>query len=50
MGATLIAMNTQQLKFDSTQRRVGIRRTVWITAAVALTIFVLFFVKQGLWH
>lgn len=50
MGTTLIAMNTQQLKFDPNQRRAGIRRTVWIAAAVALTIFVLFFVKLGFWH
>jgi len=32
------------------QRRAGIRRTVWIVAGIALTILVLFFVKQGIWH
>jgi hypothetical protein len=35
---------------DLDQRRAGIRRTAWAVAAVALTVFVLFFVKQFLWH
>jgi hypothetical protein len=43
-------MNEQHASFDSEQRRAGIRRTAWIVAAVALSIFVLFFVKQGIWH
>jgi len=40
----------QQVKFDRNQRRAAVRRTVWIMAAIAVTIFVLFFVKQGVWH
>ena len=32
------------------QRRAGIRRTAWITGAVALTFFVLFFVVQFAQH
>ena len=35
--------------FDE-QRRAGVRRTVAITAAIAVLVFVLFLVKQGLWH
>ncbi|MDR3387387.1 MAG: hypothetical protein P4L92_10075 [Rudaea sp.] len=42
--------NSQQLKFDPAERRAAVRRTVWIMAAIALTIFVLFFIKQGIWH
>lgn len=43
-------MNSQQANFNIDQRRAGIRRTVWIMGGVALAIFVLFFVKQGIWH
>jgi hypothetical protein len=43
-------MNAQPAKFDPAQRRAGVRRTVWIMASIALAIFVLFFVKQGIWH
>ena len=44
-------MSGQNGKFDFDQRRAaGIRRTVWIVSAIALTILVLFFVKQGIWH
>jgi len=32
------------------QQRRAVRRTVWITAAFALTVLVLFVLKQGLWH
>ena len=32
------------------QRRAGVRRTARIAAAIAVTVFVLFVVKQGLWH
>jgi CHASE3 domain sensor protein len=32
------------------QRRAGIRRTVLIVGGIALTIFVLFFIKQFFWH
>ena len=34
----------------SPEQRAGIRRTVWIVGGIALTIFVLFFVKQFFWH
>jgi type VI protein secretion system component VasF len=50
MWATLKTMSNQQLKFDPAERRAAVRRTVWIMAGVALAIFVLFFVKQGIWH
>jgi len=42
---------TQQLaSFDPALRRAGVRRTVWITAALALAFFVGFFVLQALSH
>ena len=50
MGATLVAMNSQHIKFDPDQRRAGIRRTAWIVGAIAVAIFVLFFVEQGVLH
>jgi hypothetical protein len=37
-------------KFDRQAQRAGIRRTAWIVGAVAVAVFVLFFVKQGIWH
>ncbi len=44
-------MNPQPANHDlDQQRRAGVRRTVWITGVVAALVFVLFFVKQGLWH
>jgi hypothetical protein len=43
-------MNQQTASTNSDQRRAGVRRTVWITGAVALTIFALFFIKQFYWH
>jgi hypothetical protein len=43
-------MNQQHSSFGNDQRRAGIRRTAWIVGAVALAMFVLFFVKQGIWH
>jgi hypothetical protein len=36
--------------FDTDQRRAGIRRTAWIVGGIALAMFVLFFLKQGIWH
>ena len=42
-------MNQQSANFDNEQRRAGIRRTALIVGGIALAIFVLFFVKQGLW-
>ena len=43
-------MNQQTANLTHDQRRAGIRRTVWITAAVALSMFVLFFVTQFAQH
>ena len=43
-------MNSKHANFDSDQRRAGIRSTAWIVGGFALVIFVLFFVKQGIWH
>jgi hypothetical protein len=43
-------MNSQHVKFDPAERRAGVRRTVWIAAGIAFAIFVLFFIKQGIWH
>jgi hypothetical protein len=42
-----LAMNSQHMNFDPDQRRAGIRRTAWIVGAIAVAIFVLFFVEQG---
>jgi hypothetical protein len=43
-------MNQQHANFDNDQRRADIRRTAWVVGGIALAIFVLFFVKQGIWH
>jgi hypothetical protein len=43
-------MSNHHVNFDNDQRRASIRRTVLIVGGIALTIFVLFFVKQGIWH
>ena len=43
-------MTNQPANFDSDQRRAGIRRTVWLVGALALAIFVLFFLKMAVWH
>ncbi|HSE11111.1 MAG TPA: hypothetical protein VLB69_00635 [Rudaea sp.] len=43
-------MTTHPTNFDHDQRRAGIRRTVWIVAGIALAIFVLFFLQQGIWR
>ncbi len=32
------------------QQRRAVRRTVWITGAIALGVLVLFVLKQGFWH
>ena len=45
-----LAMNSQHMNFDPDQRRAGIRRTAWIVGAIAVAIFVLFFVEQGVLH
>ena len=43
-------MTRQTANFDIHQRRAGIRRTALIVGGIAIAIFVLFFVKQGIWH
>jgi hypothetical protein len=43
-------MTNTHSNFDTDQRRAGIRRTAWVVGALALAIFVLFFLKQGIWH
>ena len=42
-------MKQPTASFDINQRRVAVRRTAWIMAAVAIAIFVLFFLKV-FWH
>jgi len=42
-------MKGHSANFDYEQRRAGIRRTAWIVGGIAVAMFVLFFVKQGLW-
>ena len=42
-------MSNLQANLNLDQRR-GVRRTAWIMAAIALTIFVLFFVQQAFWR
>ena len=43
-------MSKQHANFDIDQRRAGARRTAWIVGGIALAIYVLFFLKQGVWH
>ena len=43
-------MKAQHANFDYEQRRAGIRRTAWIVGGIAVAMFVLFFVKQAIWH
>ena len=43
-------MTDQQASFDPAERRAAVRRTAWVVAGIAVAIFVLFFVKQGIWH
>jgi hypothetical protein len=42
-------MSNLQTSTNLDQRR-GVRRTALIMGAIALTIFVLFFVQQAFWH
>jgi len=44
------AVSQQHANPESDQRRAGIRRTAWIVGGIAIAMFVLFFVKQGIWH
>jgi len=43
-------MTSTRANFDPQQQRAGIRRTVWIVGGIAFALFVLFIVKQFLWH
>ena len=43
-------MKSQPAKTDTDQRRVAARRTAWIVAIVAVAIYLLFFLSQGLSH
>jgi len=45
-----VNQKTTTTNFDTDQRRAGIRRTAWVVGAFALAMFVLFFVKQAIWH
>jgi hypothetical protein len=40
-------VSQRHANFDPEQRRAGIRRTAWIVGGIAVAIFVLFFVEQG---
>jgi hypothetical protein len=43
-------MKQQTAKSDPDPRRAGARRTAWIVAIVAVAIYLLFFLSQGLSH
>jgi hypothetical protein len=43
-------MNQNRPKIDLQAQRAGIRRTAWIVGGIAVGVFVLFFLKQGIWH
>ena len=43
-------MKSQPAKTDSEQRRAAARRTAWTVAIVAVAIYLLFFLSQGLSH
>ncbi|HST28737.1 MAG TPA: hypothetical protein VLK26_10260 [Rudaea sp.] len=43
-------MKPQLAKSDADQRRAAARRTAWIVAIVAVAIYLLFFLSQGLSH
>jgi uncharacterized membrane protein len=49
-GQSQPAMSNPHANFDSNQRRAGVRRTVWVVGGFALAMFVLFFLKQAIWH
>jgi len=42
-------MNQMPTNIADQQRR-AVRRTVWITGAIAFVVLALFVLKQGLWH
>jgi len=43
-------MTSTRANFDLRQQRAGIRRTAWIVGSIAFGMFVLFIVKQLMWH
>jgi hypothetical protein len=43
-------MKAHPANFDLDAQRAGIRRTVWIVGGIAFAMFVLFIVKQFIWH
>jgi hypothetical protein len=44
-------MTPQHASLEREQRRrAGVRRTAWIVAAIALAVYVLFFVQQLVWR
>ena len=43
-------MQKRSANFDPAQRRAAVRRTAWIVAGVAVAIYLLFFLSQGLSH
>ena len=45
-----MSMKQQPAKPDADQRRAAARCTAWIVALVALAIYLLFFLSQGLSH
>lgn len=45
-----LEMKQTSAKSDSDQRRAAARRTAWIFALVAVAIYLLFFLSQGLSH
>ena len=44
------SMTNTHANLNSEQQRAGIRRTAWIVGGIALAMFVLFIVKQLIWH
>ena len=49
MSVTETMTQPQRAPDESRQRR-AIKRTAWIVGAVAVAMYVLFFIRQGLWR
>lgn len=47
---TVKYMTQESANEDQQLRRAKARRTAYIVGAVALALYVLFFLKQGFWH
>ena len=43
-------MKTHPANSNIEQRRASVRRTVWIVAAIAIAIYLMFFLEKGLGH